>query len=204
MGLKHQAASRRKWRAAIRQVRKHIPVHLPPTLFLTDPERTPDPISLLPALPRGTGVVYRHFGAADRRDTAALLQQQCRALGLHLIIAADPELALEVGADGVHWPESQLKRAPQWRNQFILQTASAHSYAAIRRADLAGMDAALMSTIFRSDSASAGAPLGPHRFSRLCLKAAIPLYALGGVNAQNAQSVASYGGIAAIDGFVSP
>ena len=38
---------------------------LPRLFFFTDPIRTPDPARILTRLPRGAGVVYRAFGAAD-------------------------------------------------------------------------------------------------------------------------------------------
>ena len=34
--------------------------------MFTDPDRTPDPVALARQLPRGTGLVYRAFGAPDR------------------------------------------------------------------------------------------------------------------------------------------
>ncbi|MGH7010749.1 MAG: thiamine phosphate synthase, partial [Caulobacteraceae bacterium] len=39
---------------------------LPPVLFFTDPERVFDPERALRSLPRGAGIVFRHFGAPAR------------------------------------------------------------------------------------------------------------------------------------------
>ncbi|MEC7290584.1 MAG: thiamine phosphate synthase, partial [Pseudomonadota bacterium] len=141
MGLKHQAAVARKWRSAIRQIDRHFPEHLPPLLFLTDPDRTPEPDPVIAALPVGSGLIYRHFGVADRREVAARLRVVCRARGIAFLIAADPVLACEMQADGVHWPEARLLDARRWRGQFFIQTTSAHSRKAIQNAADAGMDA---------------------------------------------------------------
>ena len=201
MGLKHQAVSARKWRVAIRRVETHFPRQLPPLLFLTDPKRTPDPASVAAKLPVGSGVLYRHFGAENRFEVAVELAGLARRRGLKLLTAADPKLAVEIGAYGVHWPEARLQDALKWRGRFQIQTASAHSRMAITRAEQVGVDAALVSTVFSSNSPSAGTPMGAAAFVELCHQSPLPLYALGGINADNAASVAGSGGLAAIEGL---
>lgn len=202
MGLKHQAAAARKWRTAIRQVREHFSAYLPPAFFLTDPKRVPNPLAVIPALPEGTGVIYRHFGAKDRAKTAAKLQALCAKENRLLLIAADPNLARTVGADGVHWPEARLSEARHWRGRFFIQTASAHSIRAIHKIDRAGLDAALVSTVFASRSPSASAPMRAHKFRQMTQTNPLPIYGLGGLSAQNAASIAKYGGLAAIEGLL--
>ena len=202
MGLKHQAAIARKWRSAARRVGAHFPPHLPPLLFLTDPERTPNPNRVASSLPRGSGVIYRHFGAADREQIAAELRATCSARGLVLLIAADPDLAVKVAADGVHWPEARLTESRTCTHAFQVQTASAHGRSAILAAAQAGMDAAIVSTVFPSRSPSARRAIGPARFRSMAQAAEIPVYGLGGLNAQNADQISDFAGIAAIGGFL--
>ena len=203
MGLKHQAVSARKWRAAHRRVETHIPSHLPPLVFLTDPERTPEPIAIAERLPIGTGILYRHFGAEDRWNVAPRLAGLARQRGFTFLIAADPLLALEVGAHGVHWPEARLRDALKWRGRFRLQTASAHSRSAIVRAERMGLDAALVSTVFPSKSPSAGQPMGSLRLRRLAQTGRLPLYALGGIDAENSAQVSDVAGLSAISSFTA-
>ncbi|MCR9269370.1 MAG: thiamine phosphate synthase [Hyphomonadaceae bacterium] len=201
MGLKHQAATARKWRAAIRQVESHFPTHLPPLLFLTDPDRTPDPLAIAETLPAGCGIIYRHFGAADRTDMAHALADMSERRHLTLLIAADPDLAKRVGADGVHWPEVRLVKARAWRDQFAVQTASAHSRRAIWRAQQYGIDAVLVSSVYPSKSKSAGTPLGTARFRTLVNGNTLPIYALGGVTATNSGQIAACAGLSAVSAF---
>ena len=201
MGLKHQAVSARKWRVAIRRVQRHFPAHLPPLLFLTDPQRTPDPISIAKRLPRGTGIIYRHFGAPDRYQVANALAKTCADQKLILLVAADPDLARAVGAQGVHWPEARLLEATKWRGRFTIQTASAHSRQALARTARLGMDAALVSTVFTSNSPSAGVPIGPLKFRTRTRHTRVPVYALGGVRSDLAAQIADTSGIAAIEGL---
>lgn len=173
---------------------------IPSLFFFTDPERTPDPVRAAKALPRGTAVVYRHFGAANRRQLARQLAGVCHSRGLVLLIAADPELARSVGADGVHWPEARL----QPRNTNGLITVSAHSAAAIAKAHAAGADACVLSPIFPTRSSASRAPLGLFRASQIARAAALPVIALGGINGDNARDLIGRGfaGLAAVDALV--
>lgn len=171
---------------------------IPALYLLTDPERTPDPLAVAARLPRGTALVYRHFGAPDRARTAGLLAAICRTRGLFLLIAADPELAQRVGAAGIHWPERLL---PARREGAGLVTAAAHSRGALARAARFGVDASVLGPVFATASASGNSPLGLFRASQLARTAGVPVIALGGVSATNAGRLAGRGfaGLAAID-----
>jgi thiamine-phosphate pyrophosphorylase len=170
---------------------------IPSLFFFTDPIRTPDPVDVAKRLPRGTAVVYRHFGAADRAHIARRLRGACGSRGLVLLIAADPELAQRVSADGVHWPEARL----QARDGPGLMTASAHSADAVARAAACGADACVLSPVFPTRSMSAREPLGLFRASQIARRSAIPVIALGGVKRCRAARLIGHGfaGIAAVD-----
>ncbi|MDZ4319872.1 MAG: thiamine phosphate synthase [Phenylobacterium sp.] len=178
---------------------------LPPLLLFTDPSRTPDPVAAARTLPAGAAVVYRAFGAADRLRVARALRQVTRRLGVGLLIGADPALARDCAADGVHRPErrahlaGRLRRAhPDW-----LITAAAHSLPAARRGLAFGADAVVVSAVFPSRSPSAGPPLGPIRLAALVRAAGGPVFALGGINTKNARRLLASGvvGLAAVEGL---
>lgn len=177
-----------------------MPSPWPGAFFLTDPTRTPDPVSVVKSLPVGCGVIYRHFGAAHRFETAMNLRAACFQKGIPLVIANDPRLAIRVRADGVHWPEANAYKARRWQERFLLQTQSAHSASGIRDAIC---DAVLFSTVFPSNSPSARNALGATRFRALARKANRLVYALGGVGGDTAGSVSNHTGLAAIEGFLS-
>lgn len=174
---------------------------IPALFFLTDPERTPDPCAAARRLPRETAVIYRHFGAAERRSVAHKLAQICAARGLKLLIAADPELALQVHADGVHWPEARL---PAGRDAFPLVTASAHSAEAVARAAAYGADACLLGPVFPTRSSSRNAALGAFRASQIARAAALPVIALGGISPDTGARLSGRGfaGLAAVDALM--
>jgi thiamine-phosphate pyrophosphorylase len=178
---------------------------LPTVWFVTDPERTPDPVGIARQLPRGCGIIYRHFGADDAETTAMSLARIARERKQTLLIGADPELAARVGAAGVHLPERMMgevrrlkARHPRW-----IVTVAVHAPRAARRAHTAGADAVLLSTVFPSRSPSAGRAVGEVRLAALVRASHVPILALGGVNALTAARLVatSVAGFAAVDAF---
>jgi thiamine-phosphate pyrophosphorylase len=173
---------------------------LPSLLVFTDPARTPDPVALARRMPRGAGLVYRAFGAADAEAVARRLKAVARARGLILLIGADAKLAARIGADGVHLPERLAHRAQALRRRGWLVTAAAHS---TRAARAPGVDAVVISAVFPSNSPSAGAPIGPVRLAAMVRAAGRPVYALGGITNETARRLLPAGavGIAAVEAF---
>ena len=178
---------------------------LPALLFFTDPARTPDPEAIARRLPRGAGIVFRAFGSQDAEARGLRLAAIARDRGLVLLVGADAGLARRIGAHGVHLPERLAFRArrlkaadPGW-----IVTAAAHSLVAARRALAQGGDAAVVSTVFASRSASAAAPMGAVRFAALARAAGGPGYGLGGIDNKKARFLKETGlvGLAAVDAF---
>lgn len=174
-----------------------------PTMWLfTDPARTPDPVAEARRLARSTGVIYRHFGAEDRADTAARLMAVARDRELTVLIAADPHLAAEVGAHGVHWPEARVPRR-RVRARAAIETAAVHSAPAAWRARSAKVDAVFVSPVFATRSVGSGPPLGVWRAASIAAACGpTPAMALGGVNRTDLARLQAWGfwGIAGIDG----
>lgn len=179
---------------------------LPPLLFLTDPDRTPEPWLQAGRLPQGAGVVFRWFGRPDSVEVGRRLADVSRARGLTFLVGADADLAETLGADGLHLPErlvadaTALRRDPDW-----LMTGAAHSPEALNRAAVAGLDAALLSPVFPSLSPSAGEAIGPAPFSAWVAQARLPVYALGGVTQTTAPHLSHSGacGLAVVGGLMS-
>jgi len=172
---------------------------IPSLFFVTDPERTPDPLAVARRLPRGTAVIYRHFGAPERAKTARNLASIARSRGLVLLIAADPTLAQRVGADGVHWPQARLPRT----RSAVLVTAAAHDADSLTRAANLGVDACLLAPVLPTNSSSGNAPLGLFRAGQLAQRSAVPVIALGGITADTAKRLAGRGfaGCAGVEAF---
>ena len=200
MSLEPQSDAARKLEIAADRVRTHLPPHLPPVWVLTDPNRTPDPCRLAECIPQGWGVIYRHFGADDHRSIAHRLKAISAKRQLKLLIAADPETASDCKADGVHWPERLVDgRLPEMR-KFAINTVSCHDPNFLKTYAEIGFDAALVSTVFPSRSASAGQPIGPANLKHIAQSCGLPVYGLGGLNAENALEIADFAGLAMIEG----
>ncbi len=172
-------------------------------LFFTDPKRTPDPERSLTALPRGSGIVFRAFGAPDALILGRRLARLARRRGVVFLVGADVALAVALRADGIHLPERALNRPGfnrQLLRRFVL-TAAAHGLPAVRLARLSGVDAIVVSPVFPSASPSAGRALGTMKFAELTRVAGIPVYGLGGINAVSARRLLLSGakGIAAVE-----
>lgn len=177
---------------------------LPPMLVFTDPGRLPRPWDIAARLPPGAGLVYRAFGAADAVIVAERLRAITHARGVTLLIGRDAALADRVGADGVHLPERALSAAyalggtrPHW-----LLTGAVHSVdAAGRTRDLDGL---VLSPVFPAGGSSSQRPaLGPAALAEACRLSGTPVYALGGIDADRAETLVDSGacGIAGIDAF---
>lgn len=185
-----------------RSVRQPGP-NLPPLLFFTDPDRTPRPWETAARLPAGSGVVFRHFGRSDARETAMRLREATSGRDGLLLIGLDAELAERVGADGVHLPERALERAvnlakarPDWR-----LTGAAHSVTAL---GTPGLDALIVSPVFPAGGTSAeSAALGLSVLREWVEGAPCPVYALGGINTGNVRALIGSGacGLAGVSGI---
>ena len=153
-------------------------------------------------LPRGAGVVFRHYDAADRAALGRRLAALARARCLVFVVAGDPALAFRLRADGFHAPEALLHRISAWRRlaPHGLATAAAHGDRALRKAREAGADAVFLSPIFATASHPGAPHLGPARFAALAARADLPVVALGGVDAAGARRLlpAKPAGFAAI------
>jgi thiamine-phosphate pyrophosphorylase len=191
--------------AKVSRARRRPALNLPPLLFFTDPDRTPNPWETAARLPVGAGVVFRHFGRPEARETALRLREATRARDCLLLIGLDAELAEAVGADGVHLPERALGQVaglaaarPDWRI-----TGAVHSQGALAAP---GLDALIVSPVFQAGGASADRPaLGLTVFRQWMEAAPCPAYALGGINGENAPRLIGSGacGIAAVSAIQS-
>ena len=148
---------------------------------MTDP-RVPDPD--LADWPGEVALIYRHFGDEDKLSKAKAWRQRTFEGGHTLLIGDDPELAVAVGADGVHFRRDPSLAAPQlWRNRcpdWCITMAGVKS--GTYSAPLDALDGLLVSSVFASRSPSAGTPIGVGGLQEAA-RLPVPVFALGGVNA---------------------
>lgn len=160
--------------------------YLPDLLALSDEARARDPLVTLEGLPAGSGYIFRHYSLArqERMKLAKEAERAARRRGIFFLVAGDFGLATHLRADGMHLSEWQVKRgyAARALERFALVTCAAHSAEALARAARAGLDAALLSPVFLTQSHPGAKALGLLRFAALAEEAALPVYAMGGIN----------------------
>jgi thiamine-phosphate pyrophosphorylase len=160
-----------------------------PRLWLMTDERLGD--RLLPAierLPRGAGIVFRHYSlpSAKRRALWEQVRGAAQGRGLTLIVAGQVLPA----ADGSH---NRLGAG--------LRTWSAHNLREIRAAERARADLIFLSPVFPTRSHPGAPALNPGRFASLAHQTRVPVIALGGMNAQKARRLGGAYGWAGIDAW---
>jgi thiamine-phosphate pyrophosphorylase len=168
-----------------------------PLVMMTD-DRKADWAGAAGRLPSGSVVVVRARDAAQRRALAEQLASLVR-----LLIADDPALAADIGADGLHLPQARMREASHWRVRFPnwIITSSAHSLRALMGAQY--LDAVFLSPVFATTSHKDAPPLTPVRAACIAALSPVPVYALGGITARNATLLGpAFSGIAAIGSFL--
>ena len=179
------------------------PCRLAPLVFMTDPNRVDNLLEAVSRLPEGCTVIYRHFGAPQQ---AQALRDLTQMQGRQFLIGNDPELAETIGADGVHFPRDAALAGPiTWRAkhpEWIITMAAlktGHYFA-----PLDSLDALFVSSVFDSQSPSAGAPIGINGLRERAARLPAAVYALGGVDAGTAPQLLGSGaaGLAAIEGLI--
>ena len=126
-----------------------------------------------------------------------------RPHGARVLVNDRADVALAVGADGVHLRVTSLP--PQALRQFappdFLIGVSTHSLAEAQAAQDGGATFITCGPVYETASKRAsGAPLGLTAFERIARAVTLPVYALGGINADNLLEPFQHGaaGIAAI------
>jgi thiamine-phosphate diphosphorylase len=121
------------------------------------------------------------------------------------------DVAIVSGAGGVHLgeqgiPVQDAKRLLREKSVSpgFLVGVSVHSLASARAAEKSGADYLIFGPVFETPSKAAlGAPQGVERLAQVCAGVAIPVFAIGGIDAGNASQCQAAGaaGIAAIRMF---
>jgi len=172
-----------------------------PTIWLMTDERADATLeSALRRLPRGAGIVFRHYtlARAERRRRFEQVRSIARARKLVLVLAGGRRDAIGWRADGWH---SGTPHLSPMRTR--LRTAPAHtlreSFAA-RRVD---SDLVFVSPVFETRSHPGARSLGPLRFGQIATASGTIVIALGGMTARRHRRLVELGaaGWAAIDAW---
>ena len=182
-----------------------------PDCYLITPEPGADHRRFLHALQQvlagGISLMQLRAKNLSVADFSALLpavQQLCRQFGTRLLLNADPALVAETDADGVHLGSVRLRELsvrPLSDDRIV--SASCHTLEDIRHAETLGLDFVVVSPVQQTASHPEARPLGFAGLQQLTEQAALPVYALGGMQLSDKDAAFRHGaqGIAAISGL---
>lgn len=153
---------------------------------------------VLASLPRGSGLIFRHYHLppAERRARFTQLARTARRHGHWVALSGTVREARHWGADAAYGAPETLARGPA-----LPRLVTAHSVAELARAHRARAKAVLLSPVFPTRSHPGAKTLGPIRFRLLSALSQAPVIALGGMTEKRGKSLGSRTW-AAIDGLV--
>lgn len=188
--------------------------------------RLPDRYLITPALPpeqadavmqgieracrRGIGLIQLRLPDWPLERLARIARSArnlCQTYGARLLVHADWKLAGILGLDGVHLPArlaATLSSRPLPAERWV--GVSCHDAAELAQAMRIGADFATLSPVFETSSHPDAAPLGWEAFGDLVATAALPVYALGGLEPDDVDTARMCGaqGVAGIRAFWEP
>jgi thiamine-phosphate pyrophosphorylase len=144
----------------------------------------------------------KDLNALELCRMAERIRQVTEAAGAPLLINDRADVALAIGADGVHLPGGGLSPTAVrqlWPDALI--GVSTHALPEVQQAGAAGADFVVFGPVYPTPSkAPFGDPLGPDALARAAGAAALPVLAIGGVTPSRAPEVRRAGaaGAAAI------
>ena len=150
----------------------------------------------------------KNCGTREFMEEARAVRAATRALGVPLIVNDRVDVALAIGADGVHLGQQDMAIAdarrlgpPGW-----IIGVSAETVADAVRAEKEGADYIGVSPVFATPTKTdAAPPLGLSGLRQMRAATKIPLVAIGGIHAGNARDVIRAGadGLAVVSAIVA-
>ena len=125
----------------------------------------------------------------ERRTLAKALSGIAMQSGATLTVGGDSQLAMDIGAEGVHLPSrAPVREARRRLGPKALIGVSAHNLGDVLRSKEAGADYVTLSPIYSSASKPGyGPPLGLHALGA-ATATGIPVIALGGITPAHAEA----------------
>ena len=153
------------------------------------------------AVDLGADLIQIRAKELNARDLLRLCEQACEIAGRRILVNTRTDIAMVCGAGGVYLPaNSPMPRSIVPRDFLI--GASCHSIGELRIAEQEGADFAVYGPVF--DAPGKGPAIGIEGLREATRSVRLTVYALGGINAENAARCIEAGayGIAGIRLFL--
>lgn len=147
----------------------------------------------------------KHLSGKELYAQAAEIAALCRQYGVPLIVNDDVELALQVGADGVHVGQSDMQARDVRRiaGDRLILGVTAKTKEQAQQAYAAGADYLGSGAVFGTATKADARPMSRETLQSIVRSVPIPVVAIGGINRQNIASLAGTGvaGAAVVSGI---
>lgn len=144
----------------------------------------------------------KHAASEEKETLAREAQALCAQAGIPFLIDDDVELALRIGADGVHIGQNDIPCAEARRalgDQAIIGV-TAKTLEQARKAEAEGADYLGVGAVFPTSTKQDTWTIDHEVLRQICAAVSIPVVAIGGITVDNARELAGTGiaGIAVV------
>jgi len=136
-------------------------------------------------------------------DLIVELLELCKSSRSRLLVNSLPDYAVKIGAHGVHLnSERLLQFYERPLDEKFLVSASCHNSTELEHACKIDVDFAVLSPVNKTSSHESAKPLGWDKFKNLVEPVNIPVYALGGMRADDMKKFCEFGaqGVSVLSG----
>ena len=182
-------------------------------MLVTDRKRSRLPLTetVRLALEGGVDAVQLRERDLDARELYGLAEEMRRitdAAGAALLVNHQVDVALAVGADGVHlgWRSLRVKDVRKLVDKRLCIGISCHNLAQLHTAERAAADYVLLGPVFPTPSKQGLVePIGLDMTGELITGSKLPVIAIGGIKPENAKDTRAIGaaGIAVISAIIT-
>jgi len=139
---------------------------------------------------KGKGMTPQGYAALAQKVIALAHGYDCKVL-----LSGEPALVLKLGADGLHLDSKALKSATErpLPDNYLL-AVSGHTLDALQRGEALGASLAVLSPVNYTSAHPDITPLGWEGFAGIVAQLTMPVYALGGVSAEDEAAAIAAGG----------
>lgn len=143
--------------------------------------------SLAKAQPKGIILREKDLSASEYKSLAKAVLEICKKHGTACILHGFADTAIELGVTNLHLPLHMLRELSQAdRSSFTVLGASCHSAEEAIEAEALGCTYIIAGHIFDTDCKKGAPGRGLEFLEQVCDSVSLPVYAIGGINAENA------------------